>query len=305
MKEKMYCYTCDKEVNPLQTKTNNKYTIHGITISLEEKCYQCPICQEELINDTLDQSLDKIYNQYLKAYNLSIPELKKIRTSLNLSQELFATALGWSKKTITRYENGQSLPQKEYLAVYQKLKENKDSILNILERNKDTLKEDYYKILEKLSTNIDSKTIHTFLYLLDNNPLYETQIMKHLFAVDFTSQKETNHPLTSLYYAHAPYGPIIDRKDNILNYLIKNNYLQLISTNDDKLKFISIKKYDSKLFNKEELAILKQVKTKLKNKTSNELSEWSHQFKGWLDTKNGEIISFNKYANDFTIDKNW
>ncbi len=305
MKEKMYCYNCDKEVKPFQSKRKNKYTIHGETIVAEEECYQCPICQGELIEDTLDQSLDNIYNQYLKIYNLSISELKKIRTSLNLSQEQFASALGWSKKTITRYENGQSLPQKEYLTIYQKLKENKDTILTILDHNKDRLKEDYYKILKNLSTNIELKTIHTFLFLLEDNPLYETQIMKHMFAVDFTSQKERSKPLTTLAYAHAPYGPIIDGKDDILNYLIKNNYLQLISTNDDKLQFIATKKYNAKLFQKEELSIMEKVKTKLKNKTSNELSEWSHKFIGWIDTKNGEIISFQKYAKEFNIDKNW
>lgn len=305
MKTKMYCYNCDKLVTPVTTKIENKYTIHNEEIIMKEDCHNCPTCGEELIDETLDESLTNIYNKYLEKYNLSIEAFKTIRLSLNLSQELFATSLGWSKKTITRYENGQSLPQREYLTVYQKLKENKDEIINILNHNKNNLKETYYTIINKITTNIDIKTIQVFLYTLEDNPLYETQIMKNLFAIDFTSQKEKNHPLTSLKYAHAPYGPIIDRKDNILNYLIKNNYVQLISTNDDKLKFISTKKYDAKLLTEEEIEIIKKVKTKLANKTSNELSEWSHKFKGWINTKNGEIISYTKYASDFNIEEGW
>ena len=43
------------------------------------------------------------YNEYLKKHNLSFKTLKEIRNSYNLSQELFAKALGWSKKTIVRY----------------------------------------------------------------------------------------------------------------------------------------------------------------------------------------------------------
>ena len=305
MKDKMYCYQCDKNVTPITEKKENKYIIHKEEIIVKEDCYKCPNCEEELIDETLDESLTAIYNEYLKKYNLSISELKEIRRSLNLSQELFAASLGWSKKTITRYENGQSLPQKEYLIVYQKLKENKDEILNILECNKLRIKEKYDTILKKVSTNIELKTIHTFLYLLEENPLYETQIMKNLFAVDFETQKERNHPLTSLQYAHAPYGPIIDDKDEILNYLIKNSYIQLVGTNDDKIKFISVKKYDPKLFAKEEISIMNRVKTKLRNKTSKELSEWSHNFKGWKDTKNGKIISYTKYASYFDLEKGW
>lgn len=41
---------------------------------------------------------------------------------------------------------------------------------------------------------------------------------------------------------------------------------------------MNIKKYNSKLF-KEEISIMNQVKKKIQNKTSNELSEWSHNFK--------------------------
>ena len=78
-----------------------------------------------------------------------------------------------------------------------------------------------------------------------------------------------------------------------------------MGTNDDKIKFISVKKYDSKLFAKEEISIMNRVKTKLRNKTSKELSEWSHNFKGWKDTKNGKIISYTKYASYFDLEKGW
>jgi len=306
MKEKMYCYTCDDYVDTIQAKKENTYTIHTQDITLEETCYHCKKCKEELIDETLDTSLNRIYDKYLETYSLSIEKLKKIRNSLNLSQELFAIALGWSKKTITRYELGQSLPQKEYLTVYQKLQDNKDEILNILNRKKEKMDEkNYYNIIKKVNTNIPLKTIHTFLYMLKNNPLYETQIMKHLFAIDFQAQKELNRPISTLRYAHAPYGPIIDGKDMIMNYLLKNNYLELICTNDDKVKFLAIKEYDSNLFTEEEQNILEKVKKKLNGKTSIELSKWSHSFLGWQETKDGQIINYKKYQNHFNLNEGW
>lgn len=306
MKEKMYCYNCDNHVEIIKSKRENTYTIHNQDITFEEDCYKCKNCGEELIDEVLDTSLNKIYDKYLELYNLSIKKIKNIRISLNLSQELFAKALGWSKKTITRYELGQSLPQKEYLTVYQKLQENKNEILNILKRNKKIIgKNDYYKILKKVNTNIKLKTIHTFLYLLKNNPLYETQIMKHLFAVDFESQKELNVPITAFAYAHAPYGPIIDNRDEIMNYLLNNNYLKIVCINDDRVRFVANQEYDSNLFTPEEKNILEKVKKKLNGKTSIELSNWSHNFIGWQETKNGQIISYKKYTADFNLDKGW
>ena len=306
MGTKMYCYNCDEFVNVKKGTQEKHYNIHNIDIPIEEDCYTCKQCGEELIEENLNDSLNEIYNKYLATYNLSIESFKTIRKSLNLSQELFAKILGWSKKTITRYELGQSLPQREYLKVYQKLQNNKDEIVNILNDNRQNInKEDYYNIINKINTNIDLKTIHTFLYMLDNNPLYETQIMKHLFAVDFETQKELNRPLTKLKYAHAPYGPIIDERDKTINYLLKNNYIQIIFTIEEKVTFISNISYDKELFTKTERNILKKVKNKLEGKTSKELSDWSHNFVGWQQTKNGQIIDYKKYINNFDLNKGW
>lgn len=302
----MYCYNCDDYVDITKSKQKNTYLIHNKEIIIEEECYKCKRCSEELIDETLDASLNKIYDKYLETYNLNINKFKSIRTSLNLSQELFAKALGWSKKTITRYELGQSLPQREYITVYQKLQKNKDEIFCIIDQNKQNMSEaDYYKIIKKVNTNMNLKTINVFLHLLDNNPLTQTQIMKYLFATDFENQKELNYPLTDLKYAHAPYGPIIDNRTKIINYLLNNNYIKLVLTDEDNIKFISSQKYDLNLFRKEEIEILEKVKKKLKGKNANELSEWSHNFNGWKNTKDGQIIEFKKYVNDFDLNKGW
>ena len=113
--KKMYCYNCDKDVNPNIINQVNTYTVHKCEVKVFEESFECPFCKSELINDNLDKSLYNIYNEYLKLHNLSFCKLKQIRNSYNLSQELFAKALGWSKRTIVRYENAESLPQNQYL----------------------------------------------------------------------------------------------------------------------------------------------------------------------------------------------
>jgi len=305
MKKNMYCFYCDKIVNTKTTIKENTYIVHKTEIKINEEITICKNCGSELINDNLNNSLYEIYNEYLKLNGLSFEKLKEIRKSLNLSQDLFSTGLGWSKKTVIRYETAKSLPQTEYLSVYKKLSNNKNEFINILNNNKDKIDtKTYYDILNKVEVELNPKTINTFLYILDKNPLSKTQIMKNLFAVDFESFKERKTPITKLQYAHGPYGPVIDKKDAYLNLLIKQDILELIIDEEDKSLFKPKQKYDLNLFSKEEITIMNKVKKQLKEKNSKELSDWSHHFKGWINTKNGENISF-KYAENFELYENW
>ena len=84
------------------------------------------------------------------------------------------------------------------------------------------VKEEYYKILSILPFSKEYKTVNTILYLLKNNKLCETSLMKHLFAVDFYNCKENKEAITNLKYAHLPYGPVVDSRNALYNFLIKN-----------------------------------------------------------------------------------
>lgn len=48
----------------------------------------------------------------------------------------------------------------------------------------------------------------------------------------------------------------------------------------------------------------KDIWNHIKNLEAKKLTDWSHKFKGWIDTKNGEIIDY-KYAKYFELEKNW
>ena len=94
MGKSLYCFNCDKDVKPLCTIQNNTYVVRHKTVHVEEQIFKCPFCENELINDNLNESLHNIYNAYLKLFELSFEELKEIRSFYNLSQELFSKALG-------------------------------------------------------------------------------------------------------------------------------------------------------------------------------------------------------------------
>ncbi len=299
--EKMYCYECDKDVMVEVKLEKTSHNIHGQNVVIDERVFTCPICGTEYDYDDYDTFVHDINIAYLNLFGLSFEKLKEIRESLNLSQELFAEALGWSKKTITRYENAESLPQKEYLDTYISLLNNKNNIYNIIKNNKNLSKEKYYKILNRINVDINYKSINVILYILNKVILNRTGLMKYLFASDFLNYKLFNKTISNFKYAHAPWGPIVNNQDALLNLLIKQDYIKLASSVDDSaMLFAPLQDADLSCFNEDEINILNKIIDEFKGMSAKDLSDWSHKFIGWMETKDGEIIDF-KYAKDLEI----
>ena len=131
------------------------------------------------------------------------------------------------------------------------------------------------------------------------------QILKCLFACDFLSYKNTSRPITNFKYAKLQYGPVVDNYKDIFDIMAKSGELKqgdLILINDDVKSTYEINvEPDLKVFDTKEIAIMEEIKKKLSKKTAKELSEWSHDFKGWKETKIGKIIDYEKYAKYFEL----
>lgn len=178
MEEIEYCYECDKDVKPIVKCEKNNYTYRGKEFTVVENVHYCPNCNSMLINNNLDNSMYNIYNEYLHLFGLSIEKIKQIRVDLNLSQEMFSKILGWSKKSVVRYENQESIPQGEYLNTYMILNEDPYHIVKLMEMKKNNFsKDEYYKILNSLPFTNTYKTINAILYILKNNTLCETSLI--------------------------------------------------------------------------------------------------------------------------------
>lgn len=302
MNKEYYCWYCDKDIVPIIREEDNEYVIRGEKVTVHEKLPFCPICSNQIDDGTMDDQLRAGYDAYLNLFGLSFQKLKDIRKSYHLSQELFAKALGWGKKTIVRYENVESLPQVQYLQVYKKIENNKSEFIKILNVNKPTLEEKTYnKICSLIDYKDDSKTENTILFLLKGNSLNVTQLMKNLFAVDFLSYKMNGKSITNLNYAHASFGPIVDKRTEFIDNLIKSDMIKTTTSyNDAFIIFENNTAPNISVFDSKELDVLKKVKKSLKNKTAGELTNWSHNFVGWKETKMGKEINF-KYAEYFEL----
>ena len=299
------CYNCNKEVEYIEKLEKKSYTYRGNEYTIEDSIKICTICGEEVCLNMDDVEKDTffktIYNKYLEQFDLNIDSFKEIRKKYNLSQEQFSKVLGWSKKTINRYENNQSIPQGEYLNLYKKLNSNNNEMIKILNSRKEKLSLIEYKnILSKLQFKYSYKDCNMILSILKDNKLYLTQLMKYLFACDFLSYKKYDKSISSFKYAALPHGPVVNDYKELINYLIQNSYIKIEVLDETNYLIVSNYEIDEDLFDKQEVAILNEIKTKFKGKTSKDLSDWSHDFIGWKNTNTSSIINY-EYAKELNL----
>ena len=301
----MYCYNCNLDVDAQAKKEKRSYSYREHHFSIMEEVFYCPNCGLELV-DNLDDDLARIYDGYLNLFGLSLSSFKKIRESLHLDCKRFAKALGWAYKSIYRYENGESIPEGEYLSVYIKLHKNKDYILEKLYQNRINLTNDeYYDILNRINLKFDIKSRNVILYILGKSPKHIINIVKTLFAIDFYSMKERGKAITKFKYVKMQYGPNIDKYVDLFNDMSSLDEIKIcdfLEINGDlKNQYINNINFDKALFTKEELELINYVLMKTEGKSAKQLSDWSHYFKGWIDTDMGKEINMKKYAKYFDI----
>ena len=296
--KKLYCYNCDKETEYEIKKESVHHYVHGVEFDVEQDVYYCKDCGEEIDACNLNEEFKLVTVGYLNYYG--IRSLTDVRKKYNLSQELFAKILGWSKKSIVRYENGQSLPQKEYMSVYMYLNLDPLKLYSMIENKKDELKENYNLIINKIKDDELYKGVNMLLYILKQKILYRIQLMKNAFAIDTLAYKENNKPVTNFKYAHAPFGPVINNFQDLINAMIKYDYINFIFGDNDKPILNHNIEPNMSIFSKKEIEIMDEVIRKYKNLSSKDLSNISHKYKGWIETKNGEIIDY-KYADFFEL----
>ena len=298
--DKKYCFQCNKENEYYIKQEYNEYEIHGVIYKVKQNIYYCAVCNEEIDGGNLQEHMEQMCLGYLEHFGLSYEKLINIRKKYNLTQAEFAKVMGWSNKSVVRYEKGQSLPQREYVDAYLELEVNPYILYNMVETKKKELGESYKDIINKLKSTKQFKGISLLLFYLNKKKLFKTQATKLSFFTDFKCLKNINNKISSFEYAHAPYGPLINDFDERINDLIAAGIIEITVDDEDRLLLSTNMKCHTEIFIDEELQIMEDIYNKYGDKSSSELSDISHKFIGWQKTKNGEIID-ESYANDINI----
>lgn len=328
---KRYCDKCDEFVEYKVVNKKETYEVHGEKITVNANVAICLKCGNEMFHPELDnETLINVYNEYRKKHNMLLPkDIEHIRKQYGLSQKAFGRLLNFGDKTIYRYEKGSlqddahntlmkyvssPLNMEEYLNNHLTLMSDKEE--KKLREKIEQLKEEEYKQIEEFffdkaydyKASIDSgnkkfdyiKFKNMVLYFINKNKgLLKTKLLKLLNYSDMYYFKDNEVSISGLRYVHYPYGPVPYKYDYLFGRLEDDGIYIDIKYDGQIEKHIvsSDHKYDKNSLSKEEIKILDKVDKKFKDYSSLDISNYSHNEKGYKDTKQDEFISYS-YALD-------
>jgi len=325
----VFCSECEEKVKADIVRKEETFTVKGEKVSVPSSVLVCPKCKNELFDEELDSAnLASAYNEYRKQHSLLLPsKIREIRERYGLSQRSLGRLLEWGEITVNRYESGeiQDAVHNEVL----ELIDNPENMKVIFEKNMPLLsasvREDLKKRIEDIIKNtaeerfqlhlgdylLKNRTIDEYsgykafdlekmhqmiLYSLDNlKGAYKTAINKYLWYMDFLSFKEYSVSISGSTYVHLPYGPVPDNYDIILDLMISKMVdKEEVAFKEDIVgeRFIAKSKPDLSNFEKEEVKVMNWVLKHFRNFNATKLSKYSHNEKAYLETSNGEKISY-------------
>ncbi len=318
------CPLCNKEHELQIIEKQDICDFKEEKIAYLKKEYYCKETNEKIVTPELEEINQlSIKDEYRKKHNLlTSSEIKEIREKYSLSQSDLALILGWGEVTITRYET-KEIQNEKYDAVLRKIKDNPYLLYDYFEINKDYFDQKKqtkisHKIIKQspsteqtnilieqslikkhfsndsiLRGNSDIK-IYRILAILKRIVdsgflLYKTKIGKVLWYIDILFFKKYNYSITGLSYFNMTYGAcplgldlILDSPSIELKEIIEDDYMKTLVVKVDT---------DYKL-TPQETEIIDIVINKFKKMTTNEIIEYMHQEKAYLETKENSFISF-------------
>jgi len=141
----------------------------------------------------------------------------------------------------------------------------------------------------------EAKAYSALIYLLREYPgVKKTQIMKFFFLADFYMFAKYEYPIFGGVYIHMDRGPVpIEVKNKLLPELIDSNLVRIEQKGGYK-HFLNIDlEPDISVFTVTELDTMHKTISFLKHlKTSENVSNFTHNFGLWKLTKDGEPIPY-------------
>lgn len=222
LQEFAYCNECEDLVN---------YDIHEEVITEQYKGEEvafrffvgrCKCCGNEVATDkeyNFRKSEAKIKAYKKKVGIIDIDEISEILRKYDVGKEALADIAGFGKVTIKRYYEG-FIPAREYSDVLFDILNNEVLFMNLVEKNKEKLKEvTYRKIVsryERLIEIRDSKTEQIINYIITHldevTPLALEKLLSFSNGVNYAVNGNQLILEESQAWAHGPVYPTVYNK---------------------------------------------------------------------------------------------
>lgn len=328
-----FCPNCEKETEQRFVDKIEEINIRGEMIPIHMEYNQCEECGGDFEISRPDYDpLDAAYREFRRRKGMAQPEeIKKNRKELGLTQKEWSMILGIGIATLNRYENGalQSEAHDQVIRLCMQptnllqILENKPELLS--ETNRDRIfqllrkkDQDCGDLLEEAIEQFGTYAPNLFSGFIrfDVNKLFQaikffcfkdsvvkTKLMKLLFYADFKHFKDNGISISGARYAHAHHGPVPDQFET---WLVAISEWEKQITSEEQAfgdyvgEVYTSNEPDWSIFSTSELAALAFVKDKFQRDSAKQIREFSHLEKGYQDTKDGELISY-QYAQELKI----
>lgn len=334
------CPLCDKAHEVEERTRFATITLKGEEVTYEERFYFCanaPADENEFETGSMaNANLLNARNAYrIKHGLLTSDAIVAIRENYGLSQVDLARLLGWGEATISRYES-KAIQDEAYDTMLRLIKDNPLMALEFLKKTAakfsnmkraeirtkiveklDSYGKEYltrqafageYVAFEELSEangfttlNID-KIEAVISYIAENvSNLFKVKLMKMLWYVDALSFKLNDHAVTGLVYRHKPMGALPVGHYSLMNLENLDVREEESSKYDSMLHIYPTKGMDYSILSDGEKTIVDRVIKKFKNYKAQEIIDYMHEEKAYIETKSGDIIPFSlaKEIRDF------
>ncbi len=327
----MVCPLCDKTHEVEERKRLADITLKGEKVFYEERYFYCENANEEenefetgtMANENLLNARNsyRIKNGLLTSYDII-----EIRDSYGLSQVDLARLLGWGEATISRYES-KAIQDEAYDTMLRLIKDNPLQALEFLKKNeskfsKSKIAEVKSKIMEKMDSygkeyltrrafegeyvgfeepsdsngyvtlNID-KMEAAISYIAEKvSNLFKVKLMKMLWYADALSYKLYGVAITGLVYRHNEMGALPVGHYSLMNLENLNVHDEESVNYGSMLHIYPSKGVDYGVLSSKEKKVLDMVINKFKNYKAQDIVDYMHEEKAYIETKPGEIIPF-------------
>lgn len=326
-----HCPKCDDERECNVESRIESYPIRGEQIEIEANVLICSVCGEDIFDKKLDSvNLQKVYATYRAKHGLLSPDdIREIRERYGLSQRGMSRFLGWGEITLHRYESG-GLPDRVHNDLLKMISTHEGMARYLQERGSslpneeaETVKATLVTIKKHISLKdvfetlqaaygasvttgyrvIDMTRLENMVLFLAEGGVWKTKLNKLLWYADFVAFRRNTCSISGLAYQRDKFGPVPFRFFTMLDALVEEDLIEMeevIGNTYEGTMISSKRKADLSVFSTPEYDVLKYVRDHFSILTSTAISNTSHDERGWIETPQGHLISYD-YAKDLSI----
>ncbi|MCP5104160.1 MAG: DUF4065 domain-containing protein [bacterium] len=237
-------------------------------------------------------------------------KIKRMRETMNISQERFAEILKTPRSSVSQVENGKrELKSHELIDISNFFNCSVDELLDLKKKpeiiigQKGTKENDKKGKPTGFRINVPQKNLEKFkevlLYLLNNvgsKPnIGETVLYKLLYFIDFNFYEKYEEQLIGATYIKNHYGPTPVEFKKVIQGMIENKEIVKVENQYfeyPQTKYLPLREPDLTNLKANELEIINDVLARFSHMNASQISSYSHNDVPWLTADNQAVIEY-------------